>query len=161
VKARLCRAAESQLLSKPSATLAEALHVCFSCLLTGNLSITRTDVTAAILLIKAAHEWQKSHSGKLPSSSAQRSDFKNIIKSWQRQIDGIPIEVSLLQCVIIHHNCMGPRCISSKCTAFVLDILLCSALTTYMQPFEQSVMHCQPTVLLQILSQLDEGTSVQ
>lgn len=69
------------------------------CSLAGILSIKENDVTAAILLIKAAHEWQNHHSGKLPSSSAQRSEFKDIIKSWQRQIDGIPIEVTLLQCV--------------------------------------------------------------
>ncbi|KAA6425651.1 MAG: NEDD8-activating enzyme E1 regulatory subunit-like [Trebouxia sp. A1-2] len=54
--------------------------------------IMHKHIPYAILLIKASHEWQKSHSGKLPSSSAQRSEFKNIIKSWQRQIDGIPIE---------------------------------------------------------------------
>lgn len=54
--------------------------------------IMHKHIPYAILLIKAAHEWQKSHSGKLPSTSAQRSEFKNIIKSWQRQIDGIPIE---------------------------------------------------------------------
>ena len=76
--------------------------------------MAKVHVTAAILLIKAAHEWQKSHSGKLPSSSAQRSEFKNIIKSWQRQIEGIPIEVSLLQRIIIHRNCMGPCCIPGK-----------------------------------------------
>jgi len=64
--------------------------------------MARKYVIAAILLIKAAHEWQKSHSGNLPSSSTQQSEFKNIIKSWQRQIDGIPIEVRLLQCEIIH-----------------------------------------------------------
>ena len=50
-------------------------------------------VAAAILLIKAAQQWQQQHIDKLPSSSAQRTEFKNIIKSWQRKIDGIPLEV--------------------------------------------------------------------
>ena len=54
-------------------------------------------VSAAILLVKAAHEWRKRHSGKLPSSSSQRSEFKDIIKSWQRKIDDIPIEVHVTQ----------------------------------------------------------------
>lgn len=54
--------------------------------------ITHKHVPYAILLIKAAQEWQSHHDGKLPSTSAQRSDFKNIIKSWQRQIEGIPLE---------------------------------------------------------------------
>lgn len=50
-------------------------------------------LAAAILLIKAAQQWQQQHNDKLPSSSAQRTEFKNIIKSWQRQIDGVPLEV--------------------------------------------------------------------
>lgn len=53
--------------------------------------ITHKHVPYAILLIKAAQQWQQQHS-KLPSSSAQRTEFKGIIKSWQRQIDGIPLE---------------------------------------------------------------------
>lgn len=50
-------------------------------------------MTAAILLIKAAQQWQQQHKGQLPSSSAQRTEFKGIIKQWQRQIEGIPLEV--------------------------------------------------------------------
>ena len=50
-------------------------------------------VAAAIVLIKAAQQWQQQHNDKLPSTSAQRTEFKHIIKSWQRQIEGIPLEV--------------------------------------------------------------------
>ncbi len=55
---------------------------CCSCLL-----------RAAALLIKAAQQWRREHDGQLPGSSAERSAFKDLLKSWQRQIDGIPLEV--------------------------------------------------------------------
>ncbi|KAL3148869.1 hypothetical protein ABBQ32_001742 [Trebouxia sp. C0010 RCD-2024] len=54
--------------------------------------ITHKHVPYAVLLIKAAQAWQKQHGSKLPSSSSQRTEFKYLIKSWQRQIDGIPLE---------------------------------------------------------------------
>ena len=63
---------------------------------------------------------------------------------------------------IIDQNCMGPCYILGKCTAFVLDILSFSALASCMRPLNSSVVHFpQPTVLLQILSQLGDGTSVK
>lgn len=55
---------------------------CCSCLL-----------RAAALLIKAAQQWRREHDGQLPGSYAERSAFKDLLKSWQRQIDGIPLEV--------------------------------------------------------------------
>ena len=58
-----------------------------------NFDVMQCCVSAAVLLIKAVHEWKQKHGSKLPSGSAQRTEFKDIIKSWQRQIDGIPIEV--------------------------------------------------------------------
>lgn len=48
---------------------------------------------AAVLLIKAAQQWQQEHDGQLPGSYAERSAFKDLLKSWQRHIDGIPLEV--------------------------------------------------------------------
>ena len=51
-------------------------------------------VAVAILLLKAASQWQSQHGSKLPQGSAQRSEFKKSIQSWQRSIDGVPIEVS-------------------------------------------------------------------
>lgn len=49
----------------------------------------------AVLLAKAAKQWQAEHGGALPSSTAERSAFKELIKGWQRDIDGIPLEVRL------------------------------------------------------------------
>ena len=60
---------------------------------TATLRDNSTSACAAVLLIKAAHLWHKQHGSSLPSSASQRSEFKDIIKSWQRQIDGIPLEV--------------------------------------------------------------------
>ena len=51
-------------------------------------------VAVAILLLKAASQWQSQHGSRLPQGSAQRSEFKKIIQCWQRSIDGVPIEVS-------------------------------------------------------------------
>ena len=48
---------------------------------------------AAILLIQAVDHWKAGHQGKVPSGSKERSDFKALLKTWQRQIDGIPVEV--------------------------------------------------------------------
>jgi hypothetical protein len=48
---------------------------------------------AAVLLIQAAATWQREHGGKLPGSYAERTAFKDLLKSWQRHIDGIPLEV--------------------------------------------------------------------
>ena len=46
-----------------------------------------------MLLVKAAKQWIDKHDGQLPSSYAERTAFKDILKSWQRHIDGIPLEV--------------------------------------------------------------------
>lgn len=48
---------------------------------------------AAVLLAKAAKQWQEQHDGKLPGSYPERAAFKDMIRSWQRHIDGIPLEV--------------------------------------------------------------------
>lgn len=54
---------------------------------------------AAVLLIRAAQRWREQHDG-LPKTAAQRSDFKHLIKSWQRQVDGFPLDVSGAACLI-------------------------------------------------------------
>ncbi len=64
------------------------------CLLSRVSLMVVCPVAVAILLLKAASQWQSQHGSKLPQGSAQRSEFKRIIQSWQRSIDGVPIEVS-------------------------------------------------------------------
>ena len=48
---------------------------------------------AAVLLVQAAKQWQEAHGGQLPTTYPDRAAFKDILKSWQRHIDGIPLEV--------------------------------------------------------------------
>lgn len=63
---------------------------------------------AAILLIKAVNAWSAQH-GKEPSSAADRREFKNLLRSWQHTIDGIPVEeenfsVRLRACFLPVHS---------------------------------------------------------
>ena len=60
----------------------------------------------AVLLAKAAKQWQAEHGGALPCSTAERSAFKELIKGWQRDIDGIPLEVGLC-CVMLAEMGVG------------------------------------------------------
>ena len=46
----------------------------------------------AVLLIKAAKQWQAAHGGGLPSTAAERAAFKDLLRGWQRQVDGFPLE---------------------------------------------------------------------
>lgn len=48
---------------------------------------------AAVLLVRAAQRWHEGHDA-LPRSGAERSDFKGLLKSWQRHFDGVPLDVS-------------------------------------------------------------------
>lgn len=47
-----------------------------------------------MLLVKVAQQWQAEHDGMLPKSQAERTAFKNLVSSWQRAADGIPLDVS-------------------------------------------------------------------
>ena len=49
---------------------------------------------AAILLLKGAQQWCAEHSRQLPQGSKEKAAFKQMLKSWQRTIDGIPAGVS-------------------------------------------------------------------
>jgi amyloid beta precursor protein binding protein 1 len=51
---------------------------------------------AAVLLIKAVERWRAEHDSTLPKTSNEKASFRNMLKSWQRQIDGIPLEVCCL-----------------------------------------------------------------
>jgi hypothetical protein len=44
---------------------------------------------AAVILIKAMAAWQQDH-GAPPSGAQQRRQFKSMIESWQRKVNGIP-----------------------------------------------------------------------
>eukprot|EP00270_Netrium_digitus_P018418 TRINITY_DN6996_c0_g1_i4.p1 TRINITY_DN6996_c0_g1~~TRINITY_DN6996_c0_g1_i4.p1 ORF type:complete len:463 (+),score=126.87 TRINITY_DN6996_c0_g1_i4:71-1390(+) len=44
-------------------------------------------IPMAILLTKAAAQWKSGHGGSLPSTAAERSEFKSLLASWRRSED--------------------------------------------------------------------------
>jgi len=48
-------------------------------------------VVTGLLLVKAADVFKQRHGGSLPSTPQMREEFKNIIRSWMRSVDGCPI----------------------------------------------------------------------
>jgi hypothetical protein len=56
---------------------------------------------AALLLAKAAKQWQEQHGGQLPSSYQERTAFKELVASWQRHVDGMPLDVRVCDCMIV------------------------------------------------------------
>ncbi len=57
----------------------------------------KTACVAGILLLKAVQQWQKQHGSNLPASAKEKAAFRSMLKSWQRCIDGVPIEVRSLR----------------------------------------------------------------
>lgn len=52
---------------------------------------------AAVLLIKAVQRWRAEHDSALPKTSKEKASFRTMLKSWQRHIDGVPLEVRCMQ----------------------------------------------------------------
>jgi hypothetical protein len=48
-----------------------------------------------VILVKAAQQWQAQHDA-LPKTAADRAAFKDLIRSWQRPVNGMPVEVRTL-----------------------------------------------------------------
>lgn len=69
-----------------------------------NLPSRRPFPMPAVLLAQAAKQWQQEHGGALPSSTPERDAFKELLKSWQRNIDGIPLEVGAGG-MLLFHSC--------------------------------------------------------
>lgn len=51
-------------------------------------------MTAAVLLIQAVKRWYQERGPRLPANSKEKQAFRDILKSWQRSIEGVPLEVS-------------------------------------------------------------------
>lgn len=65
--------------------------------------------SAGLLLIKAAQEWKAAHGGCLPRSAADRAAFKDLLRSWQRSVDGIPLmEENFTEAVANAHKVWAP-----------------------------------------------------
>lgn len=100
-------------------------------------------VAAAILLIKAAQQWQQQHNDKLPSTSAQRTEFKNIIKSWQRQIEGIPLEVPSFSLFTHIKSCLGARTVVTANVRWLSSstLIITASCTDVAQPTQSTSTH--------------------
>ena len=59
-----------------------------------HLSMMPHSCAAAVLLIKAIERWRAEHSGNLPATSKDKAAFRQLLQSWQRRIEDVPIEVS-------------------------------------------------------------------
>lgn len=67
-------------------------------------------IIAGLLLVKAADVFKQGHGGSLPSTSQEREEFKNIIRSWRRTIDGCPIpEENFEEALANVSKVWGPR----------------------------------------------------
>lgn len=61
--------------------------------LKGKPTRMKTLPSAVAILLQAVAAWKGQHMGKLPSNSKEKAEFKELIRSWQRKVDGVPIPV--------------------------------------------------------------------
>lgn len=60
---------------------------------------TKTAIcVAAVLLIQATKQWHATHGPELPRNAREKQAYRDILHSWQRRIDDVPIEVLLHMC---------------------------------------------------------------
>jgi amyloid beta precursor protein binding protein 1 len=77
---------------------------------------------SGLLLVKAAAAWKDAHSGQLPKSSTDRSEFKDMIRSWQRKIDDCPIpEENFTEAIASAHKVWAPPSLKSEVKAIIED----------------------------------------
>ena len=69
---------------------------------------------AVLLLVKATSAWRATHQGQLPQTASERSEFKDLLRSWQRSIDGCPIpEENFTEAVANAHKVWAPATLST------------------------------------------------
>lgn len=74
-----------------------------------------------VLLVKAGQLWRAQHDNDLPRSAADRAAFKDLLRSWQRTIDGIPIpEENFGEAVANAHRLWAPPSIRTSISLFFL-----------------------------------------
>lgn len=95
--------------------------------------VLHSHIPYAVLLIQAAQQWKEAHDGQLPSSYPDRNAFKDLVRSWQRHIDGIPLEEeNFLEAVSNAHKVWAPPTVSSDLRAVLEDG--CAANITQQSP---------------------------
>ena len=71
-------------------------------------------VPYGVLLVKAAAAWKESHDNQLPKSTSDRTEFKDMIRSWQRKIDDCPIpEENFTEAIASAHKVWAPPILST------------------------------------------------
>ena len=81
----------SVLCVSPKLPLCPLDHPCTAC-----YQLKSDSACAGVLLIKAVQQWHEEHKSALPGSAKEKAAFRSMLKSWQRHIDGIPLEVPWL-----------------------------------------------------------------
>ncbi|EFN59362.1 hypothetical protein CHLNCDRAFT_137823 [Chlorella variabilis] len=117
-------------------------------------------VPYAVLLAKAAKQWQEQHDGKLPGSYPERAAFKDMIRSWQRHIDGIPLEEeNFAEAASNAHKVWAPPTVSPELRASPGFWVLVAALRRFIEgegkgllPLEGSIpdMHASTQQYLEL-----------
>ncbi|PSC68884.1 NEDD8-activating enzyme E1 regulatory subunit [Micractinium conductrix] len=90
--------------------------------LAGMEDVAHSHVPYAALLIKAAKQWAESHGGGMPGTYTERSAFKDLLRGWQRHIDGFPLEEeNLTEAVSNAHKVWAPPTVGSDLRAVLQD----------------------------------------
>ncbi|CAK0763153.1 hypothetical protein CVIRNUC_003029 [Coccomyxa viridis] len=84
--------------------------------------VTHRHIPYAILLLKGAQQWCAEHSKELPHNSKEKAAFRQMLKSWQRTIDGIPAgEENFDEAMSNAHKLFSPPSIPSEVRAVLED----------------------------------------
>ena len=76
----------------------------------------------AFILVKAASTWKLTHDNYLPKTAAERAAFKDLIRSWQRSIDGCPVpEENFVEAIANAHKVWAPPVLSSEVKSILED----------------------------------------
>lgn len=88
---------------------------------------THSHLPYAVILIKAAKEWKANHGGKPPSTAIERAGFKSLIKSWQKMVEGVPLdEENFNEAVSNAHRVWAPPVLPAEVQALFDDAACCS-----------------------------------
>lgn len=88
--------------------------------------VTHKHVPYAVLLIKAAKCWKEAHDGTLPSTSTERTQFKQMLSAGQHHIDGIPLdEENYVEAISNAHKMWATASIDQEVRRILADPAVC------------------------------------
>ncbi|CAL8467774.1 g7312 [Coccomyxa elongata] len=84
--------------------------------------ITHKHVPYGILLLKAVELWQNEHGSTLPATANDKAAFRAMLKSWQRLVDGVPVEAENFgEAISNAHKLFCPPSISPELNQILED----------------------------------------